>query len=329
MKRFLALTLLALAPLAAHADNQIIKIATLAPEGTTWMKEFHEWGTAIEKRTNGAVKVKFYPGGVQGDERDCVRKMKLGQITGAAVTGIGLGLIQPEVRIFDLPFLFKNVDELDYVRNTLDAELHKKFEDKGYILLAWGDVGPVHVFSNQPLSSDADVRKAKLWQWGDDPMIGELFKSLGLNGVKLGVPDVLPSLQTGMIDACYGSPYSTLALQWYSKVKFITSMVIGQATGATVITKAAWDHMAPDQQTIVLEESKKMEARVLKHLRDDNVAALKKMQSLGLTVVPTPPAVQATFEKAAGEVRPKLDGQLYTKDFRTKVEGLLAQKRGK
>jgi TRAP-type C4-dicarboxylate transport system substrate-binding protein len=105
-------------------------------------------------------------------------------------------------------------------------------------------------------------------------------------------------------------------------------MIIGQATGATVITKAFWDRLAPDQQAIVLDESKKMEARVLKRLRDDNVAALAKMQSLGLTVVPTPDSVQKTFEKAAMDVRPKLDGRLYSKEFRAKVEALIAQKRG-
>src|SRR5262245_16025608 len=120
--------------------QQTIKMATLAPDGSSWTKLFREWAERVEKRTGGQVKVKLYAGGVAGDERDAVRKMKLGQLNGAAITGIGLGLIQPEVRVLDLPFLLKGYDELDYVRTTLDGELRKKFEEKGFVLLGWGDV---------------------------------------------------------------------------------------------------------------------------------------------------------------------------------------------
>src|SRR6476661_3673657 len=169
--------------------------------------------------------------------------MRLGQLNGAAVTAIGLGLINSEVRVLELPMLIDNYGELDYVRNKLDSDLRKKFEDKGYVLLAWGDVGPIHIFSNIPLKSKADLSQTKLWAWVDDPLVRMLFQQLGTNGVPLGVPDVLPSLQTGLINACYGSPLSTLALQWYTKVKYMTSMHISQAIGATVITKKEYDKL--------------------------------------------------------------------------------------
>jgi TRAP-type C4-dicarboxylate transport system substrate-binding protein len=115
------------------------------------MNLFHEFDRAVQQRTNGAVRVKFYSGGASGDERDMVRKMRLGQLSGAAVTSIGLGLIQPEVRVLEVPLLLQSWEELDYVRGQLDGELRKKFEDKGYVLLNWGDVGPIHLFSNTPV----------------------------------------------------------------------------------------------------------------------------------------------------------------------------------
>ena len=311
---------------AARAQTEL-KVATLAPEGSSWMKLFHEWGINIEKRTNGQVKVKFYAGGVAGDERDVVRKMRLGQIGGAAVTGVGLGLIQPEVRVLDIPFFFKGYEDLDYVRNTLDGEFRKKFEEKGYILLGWGDVGPVHLFTNVPIKTKDELRATKMWSWTDDPIIRTLFSQLGINGVPLGVPDVLPSLQTGLINACYGSPLSTLSLQWHSKAKYITSMVLGQSAGATVVTKKFWDSLSPAQQSIVTEESKKLTDKLLKQVRADNEAALKKMQSLGLQVVSTPEATVSEFRQQAQALRTKLDGQLWTKEWRARVEQVLAGKK--
>jgi TRAP-type C4-dicarboxylate transport system substrate-binding protein len=317
-----------LAAPAAHADDvKIVKIATLAPEGSAWMKQFHAFADVVLKRSNGKLKIKYYAGGVAGDERDAVRKMRLGQINGAAVTAVGLGLIQPEVRALELPFLLHGYDELDYVRGTLDAELRKKFEEKGYVLMGWGDVGPVHLFTNVPVKSKADLQQTKIWAWTDDPIVRGLFQQLGLNGVPLGVPDVLPALQTGLINACYGSPLSTLALQWHTKVKYITSMVIAQSIGAAVVTKQTWDSLSPDLQKMVLEEGKVLEKNLLKISREDNETSLKKMKELGLQEIPTPPEVQKEFEAQGKAVAAKLEGQLYSKEFRAKVEKLLADKR--
>lgn len=231
------------------------------------------------------------------------------------------------VRVFDIPFFFKSYSDLDYVRNVLAGEIRKKFEEKGYVLLSWGDVGPVQLFTNAPIKSISDLRATKMWAWNDDPLIRALFSQLGVTGVPLGVPDVLPSLQTGLINACYGSPLSTLSLQWQSKVKYITSMVIGQSGGAMVVTKNAWDSLAPGQQGIVTEESKTLGDRLLRQVRDDNDAAIKKMQSLGLQIVPTPDATVNEFQKQAQALRGKLDGQIWTKEWRLRVEQVLAGKK--
>jgi len=313
---------------AARADEGItFKIATLAPEGSSWMTIFHAWGKTLEEHSGGKIKVKFYAGGVAGDERDAVRKMRLGQINGAAVTSIGLGLIQPEVRVLELPMMINNYDELDYVRNKMDDELRKKFEEKGYVLLAWGDVGPVHIFSNIPIKGKADLGQTKLWAWVDDPIVRMLFSQLGAQGVPLGVPDVLPSLQTGLINACYGSPLSTLALQWYTKVKYMTAMHISQAIGATIITKKEFDKLSGELQKQVLTDSKDMEKKLLKTIRDDNDKSLDSLKKSGIQVVDSPPEMRKDFEAQAVALRPKLEPSVYSHEFRMKVEKLLGDYR--
>jgi TRAP-type C4-dicarboxylate transport system substrate-binding protein len=333
MKRFLAAATLAAVTLAGagvgQAQEHVLKIATLAPEGSLWMNLFHAWGRSVEEHSGGKVKVKFYPGGMTGDERDAVRKMRLGQINGAAVTSIGLGLIQSEVRVLELPMLVQSFEELDFVRSKLDVELRKKFEEKGYVLLAWGDVGPVHIFSNVPLKSKADLAQTKLWAWVDDPLVRMLFTQLGANGVPLGVPDVLPSLQTGLINACYGSPLSTLALQWYTKVKYVTSMHITQAIGATVLVKKEFDKLPPDLQKVVLADSKDLESKLLKQIREENGKALTSMKNAGLQVVDSPKDMVAQFEEQAKAIRPKLEPSVYSHEFREKVEKLIAEFRAK
>ncbi len=250
--------------------------------------------------------------------------MRLGQINGAAVTSIGLGLIQPEVRVLELPLLVNNYEELDYVRNSMDAELRKKFEEKGYVLLSWGDVGPVHIFSNIPLKSKADLAQTKLWAWVDDPIVRMLFQTLGTNGVPLGVPDVLPSLQTGLINACYGSPLSTLALQWYTKVKYMTSMHISQAIGATIVNKKDFEKMSPELQKLVLADSKEMEKKLLKTIRDDNAKSLQSLKNAGVQVIDSPKDMVKDFTDQAIALRPKLEPSVYSHEFRMKVEKLLA-----
>jgi TRAP-type C4-dicarboxylate transport system substrate-binding protein len=327
MKRFLLALALAAVAVPASAQEHVLKIASLAPEGSKWMTLFHDWATAVETHTKGQVKVKFYAGGVAGDERDAVRKMRLGQINGAAVTAIGLGLIQSEVRVLELPMLINSYDELDYVRNKLDADFRKKFEEKGYVLLAWGDVGPVHIFSNIPIKSKADLAQTKLWAWVDDPLVRKLFEQLGANGVPLGVPDVLPSLQTGLINACYGSPLSVLALQWYTKVKYMTSMQINVAIGATVLVKKEFDKLPADVQKALIEDSKDLQVKLLKQIREENTRAVTAIKQAGVQIVESPKDMVSQFEEQSKAIRPKLEPSVYSHDFREKVEKLLADYR--
>jgi TRAP-type C4-dicarboxylate transport system substrate-binding protein len=324
----LALALAATVLLAAPAHAEVtLKIATLAPEGSSWMKLFGDWKAAVDKRTGGQVKVKFYAGGVAGDERDVVRKMRLGQMSGAAITAVGLGVIQPDVRVLEIPFLFKDEADLDLVRTTLDGEFRKKFDDQGYHFLAWGDVGPVRLLTNTPLRDRADLQKIKMWVWTDDPLIGRVYQRLGINAVPLGVPEVLTGLQTGLINACGASPVAAVAFQWHSKVKYATSMVLNYAIGGMVVSKKSWEALSADQQKVVTEEANTLAAGLTRLVRDDNAAAFKKMQTLGVEVVPTPEPLAAAIREAARGATDDMQGKLFGKDFRARIEQILAARR--
>jgi TRAP-type C4-dicarboxylate transport system substrate-binding protein len=320
------LAALALAPAPAQAVE--VKIASLAPEGSAWAKILQEGGKKIGERTAGRVTVKFFFSGSQGDERDVVRKMKLGQIDGSALTAVGLGLIKGDVRVLELPFLIKNNTELDYVRDKMAPDFEKQFLDAGYVLIAWGDVGWTHYYSNSEIKTKEDLTKVKMWAWTDDPIVRAFFKRMGINGVPLGVPDVLPALQTDTINACYGSPLAAVALQWYTKVKFATTQTITYSIGALIIRKEKFAEISPEDQKIMKEEGAALGQKLMSAVRRDNERAANAMKKSGITFVPTPPELSAELEKAGQGVWEDLaGGKLYSDELLAKVKKHLSDVR--
>jgi TRAP-type C4-dicarboxylate transport system substrate-binding protein len=332
-KAFLAAAVLASGGLAvssgsAWAEPIELKIASLAPDGSSWAKTMASGGQRIAEKTNNRVTVKFFFSGTQGDERDVVRKMKLGQIDGAALTAVGLGVIKGDVRVLELPFLFKSDKELDYVRTKMAPDFEKQFGDAGYELLSWGDVGWVHVFTNTPVASVADLDKAKMWAWTDDPIIRTFYKDLGVNGVPLGVPDVLPALQTGKIDGCAGSPLAMVALQWYTKVKYGSETPISYSIGAVVLRKEVFAKLSAEDQRTIREVGVTIGDDLMKKIRLDNERAKKAMVKSGVQFVATPPALVDKLETTAHDVWKELSGgKLYSSELFDRVQKYLAEAR--
>jgi TRAP-type transport system periplasmic protein len=307
-----AVTLTAARP--ARADNVEFRIATLAPSGSPWMEVLDKAANETKQKTSGRVTLKYFEGGQQGDERDFVRKIGLGQLDGAAVTAVGLSMIDESIRVLELPMMFESAEEFDYVADKLWPYFQKKFEAKGFRLNDRGEVGWIYFLSKGKVEKLADLRGQKLWLWGDDRLVGSVFKKLGLNGVPLGVPEVDAALTSGKIDACYGSPVAAVALQWYSKVKYMTSMPMSFAMGANVISLKAYKKLSPEDAKLVEDISRANAKKLRKVIRKDNEDAKGTMSRKGVTVIQTPIAMVDEFTKASTEIWNELAGKLYSKD---------------
>ena len=299
------------APKPAMANNVEIRLATLAPSGSPWMAVLDKASAEIKDKTGGRVTMKYFEGGQQGDERDFVRKIKLGQLDGAAVTSIGLSMIDESIRVLEIPMLFQSAEEVDYVADKMWPIFQKRFEKKGFKLNDRGEVGWIYFLSKTKVESLADLKGQKVWQWGDDAVVGAMFKKLGLNGVPLGVPEVDSSLTSGRISACYGSPVAAVALQWYTKVKYMTSMPMSFAIGATVVSLEAMKKLDPADLKAVEDISKAASKKLRKVIRKANEEAKATMVKKGVTVVNTPPAMVDEFTKNAAEVQKSLIGKVY------------------
>src|SRR5215471_18731598 len=243
------------------AEPVMIKFATLAPEGTPWMNIMEEMSQEVQEKSGGKVAFRFYAGGVAGDERDVLRKIRINQLHGGAFSGFGLGEVLPEIRVLELPLLFRNGEEADHVATALFEHFATAFAQKNFVLLALNDAGAVYVFSKDPIRTKADMAHSKIWSWQGDPLPQAIFKAYGIVPVSLPLPNVLPSLQSGLIDACYGTPLTVLALQWFTKVKYRTSLAITNVIGALLLSEALWQQLSADQQTLVRETVRKYNAK--------------------------------------------------------------------
>lgn len=305
-----------------------IKFASLAPEGSTWVKVFTEWNQELAEKSKGALKFRVYSGGVAGDEKDVIRKIRLGQLHAGGFTGVGLGEIAPEVRILDAPFLFRNTEEVDYILDAFEKEFFDAFRKKGYVLLGWAEVGFVYFFSAVKASDFEDFKGMKMWAWEGDPIAEALFKSLDISPVSLSIADVTTSLQTGLINGVYSSPMGALALQWTSRTKFMLNFKLANASGAVLVSGKLFDSLPLDQRTLLLETGKKHLRHLTELSRVENLSAINFLKQNHVEITePLTLEGSETIEKAGIRAREMLIGKLYEKEFLEKVEASLAQYR--
>ncbi len=198
------------------------------------MKTINTLTAEVMKKTENRVQFKIYPGGTLGDEMDMLRKMKIGQIQSAALSSGGLSALSKEIDVLQIPFLFQKYEEADSILKKMDSLFRKGFEENGYVLLGWSEAGFVYLMSTIPISSVADLKKAKVWIWEESPMSKAIFDEAGVKAIPLSVPDVLVGLQTGLVDVVYAPPTVAISLQWFTKVKYLSDVPLAYLAGGIV-----------------------------------------------------------------------------------------------
>jgi TRAP-type C4-dicarboxylate transport system substrate-binding protein len=306
------MALLAASASVFAAAKYEIKFATVAPDGSTWMNEMNAMNEEIMEKTNGEVKLKFYPGGIMGDEKDVLRKMKINQLQAAGFTSQGLGEVVPEVRLLNLPLLFKDYNEVDNVMKSMTPEFESSFMKKGFVVLGWPEVGFVYVFTKNPVHSLSDLQKTKMWIWGDDMFTGTMFKNLKIVPIPLGITDVMQSLQTGLVEGVYCTTLSCIAMQWNTKIKSMLDIKITNLPGGVLINKKTWDSIPPKHQAVIRKLCKKYFDRLTVDARKENEDALNVLKKQGMVLSEiTNPADLKFFDEVSLNTANDLVGKYY------------------
>jgi TRAP-type C4-dicarboxylate transport system substrate-binding protein len=295
----LALAAVLFAAPSAQARGLVLKIGTVAPKGTAWAKAMEEMGEKFEQISGGKVKVRLYAG-VVGDEPTIVRKMRVGQLHGAVLTSTGLSLISPEPMVLQLPMMFDSYAELDAVRAGIEPELNAALDAKGFVVMSWGDAGWLHFFTKKAAASPTDINGVKMWMWAHDPHAVQVFKEVGFNPVVLSSVDMIPSLQTGMIDAVPATSMVALSVQVGRLAPHMIDVRWAPVIGAIVISKKAWDKVPEALRPQLRAAAAEVGLKLRTDVRAQSEQAVDAMVKGGLKVhKPDSTALEAWKAKAA------------------------------
>ena len=294
-----------------QAYAQQLRIGSLVPKNSLYHRQLLDVAESWRTAQGAGAKYLVYPDGSQGGEAEMARRMRIGQLQGALLSVVGLREIEPSIAALQsMPLLFRNWEELDYVREKMRPAMEKKFLDKGFVVLAWGDAGWVRFFSKEAALRPDDYKRMKFFAWGSEPDQQNIMKSLGYTPVPLETTDILPAIQTGMINVVPSTPYFALATQVYNTAPHMLDINWAPIVGALVVTRKAWDGMSPEVQIAVRAASDKAGAQIRTKARQEVEEAVDAMKKRGLTVNKPNPAQMKEWNDLADKLYPRIRGTM-------------------
>lgn len=292
---------------AFSAGAAQLKIATMAPDGSFWMTEVKRGADEIEHRTEGRVKLRIYPGGTMGDDQAVLRKMRIGQLHGGMVTGQSLASITSDLQLYGLPLFFRSYAEVDAVRAAMDDTMIKSLQNEGYRSFGLIEGGFAYILSNEPARSLDDFKGQKAWAPEGDDVADTIYEAAGLSPVPLPVSDVLTGLQTGLIDTVGGPPVAAVALQWFTRTKYLTDLPILYTYGSIIVSEKAINTIDPADRAIVQDVLESVSSNLDERTRHDNIEARDALVKQGMTIVTVPADEEDHWNQVAATATRRLE----------------------
>ncbi len=305
---FTASTLLAAGSVAVAADPVVIKMATLVPAGSSWSSSLQDMGRKWQEVSGGKVVVKVYPGGVAGDDADVVRKMRLGTLNAGFLATAGLADIDRSVLALQIPMLFDDYQQADWVTEKMSSDLEAKFDAKGFVVLTWIDAGWAHFFTKTPAQTPDEMKSAKLFAWAGDDKYVELWKSVGFHPIPLPATEISTALQTGLVNAICTTPQIAALMQWYATAKNMTDVNWALLLGGIVVEKGTWNKLPPETRAAILATTRETARQLRDRARAEEIESIEAMKKKGLIVVKPSPAELASWRKLPESVYPLVRG---------------------
>ncbi|UCD32833.1 MAG: TRAP transporter substrate-binding protein DctP [Desulfobacterales bacterium] len=316
--------------LAPQAQAKLFKIATLSPEGTVWMQKMQEGASELAQKTNNRVRIKYYSGGVMGDDKAVLRKIRIGQLHGGALVGGSLSKFYSDNQIYSLPLTFRSFEEVDYVRKHLDQKIAEGLEKGGFVIFGIAEGGFAYVMSKDPIRTVDEMRRQKVWIPDNDSMILEAVKAFDITPIPLPIADVRAGLQTGLINTVTIPPIGAVALQWHTQIKYLMNEPFLYIYGVLAVDIKAFKKISPEDQAMFREIMGRVFFNLNKINRQDNVKALEALRNQGVEFTTIPDKSKAKWYNDAETVPKRLvkTGRL-SQDMISTLERLLKKYRMK
>jgi TRAP-type transport system periplasmic protein len=306
-------------PVAAEEGYEI-KIATIAPRNSPFMRDIERLDKRLRQESNGGVRIRLYTSGTAGDERDMLRKMRTGQLDAAMITSDGLGLVLPEVNVLRAPGVINTYKQLEAVQKVMLPEFDRSFENKGFKLIAWGEAGEYHYFSREPVHQLADIRRMRPWLWPSSPIMRETWLAIGAVPVPLTMGEVYGAIQTRMVDLVESTPIAYMALQWHrTDLAYVTEQTSGVLVGAWLMNKSMFDKLKPEWQQSMMRLAEENNHATRLRTRDGDKKAYDLLVKRGLKVTKLTPSGQQQLLAIQKQVRERLAGRVYSADLLGRV----------
>lgn len=326
MSSVLLVLILVLAPRCAWtAPQHEIKLATLAPENSSLMNIFEEMNKELLQVTNGRLGFKLYAGFALGDEADVLRKLRIGLVNAATFTSTALTDVNKDLRALQVPFLFSNYEQVDFIMGKVQEDLKKGFAQQGFEVLGFPELGFIYFMSKQPIAELSDLKGKRVWAQANAPMAKAFVDSVGVSNVAITAPDVLMALQTNLVDVVFNSPYYALITQWFTQVKNITDLPLSYIGATLLMNKKNYDQLPPDLQQSLKQVTTKYVRMLVEKTRKDNAEALKVMLGRGLQKVTPNPQQAQGFRDLSEKVISGLSADVLPKEFLKKIETELVE----
>lgn len=320
--------MLALVVFAMPSHAKTFKIATISPDGLSWMTRLREAADTIREQTDGRVKFKIYPGGVQGDDYTVLRKMRIGQLHGGAVSSSSLTRFYPDLQVYGLPLLFRNFEEVDYVRKRMDQRIIDGLWENGIKSFALTETGFAYLQTDTPVTSLADLQKKDTWVPSGDPISAELIKSFDISPTPLYITDVLAALQTGLVDAVTVPPLVALALQWHNHVDYMVDLPLMYTYSMLMLDRKTFESISESDQKVVTEVMNRAFREIDAANRQDNRDAYQALLNQGIELTePTDEELASWQAKARDSIDDLVDAGEITEESVEMLRGLLADYR--
>lgn len=321
------LIVLATMAMPVYAGGTTIKVAAVTPEGSTWVKVLRAMAREVKSQTNGEVNFTIYSGGVTGDEPDVLRKMRVNRIHAAGFSGVGLGIILPQIRVLEAPLLFNSEEEIDAVRDALFDYFVAQFDKKGFVLLGFVEGGWVYLFSKHNLSEEKGFKSSNMWVWKGDRVAEMLLNNFGMRTTPLHVADVTTGLERGMIDAFYSPPLAAIAFQWHTRVSYVLDFPMANSNAALLMSKRAFNALPAQHRDTLKTLARKHCMHLVAQIRQDNQKAREALVSQGMMFVP-PTAMQIeSFSKDAKKTYSQSIPSLYPRGLFERIQQILSKLR--